>query len=1339
MNESFNNKFISELDNWVFATDNYTTAEIGSDSKLTFRHTNDTGTDTSGTYSALGALNLQGVLEEDKEHGTDLLSRGFSGKYAIELDLDAYIHTQRATATFAALNFGVRASSGDIATAMTETQFFVRITGTTDESNNTGILRLCRMNGTSTQIVQSLDFDMNKSQTLKFVVDTNAKNFDYYVNGKLQKSGVAFSDGTGEMGLINAVQLRTMRATSEGSYVKLSYLKVYELERNTSDPRYIEALEKIQELPETLTANPKTVTDNIDLPVGFTWKSGNELFCGSDGVINRWVESVDTYLQTSVSSTAGYSVPMELVKRYRFTVAAVEGAQNEVVYDEDYTTAPKLRDWEFNEFYESENDNHICDERGLVFTKGSGADSTINYDLMSYYGLGLLGEKLSSDNERIEVIRRELKGVYDIDFDAQAFVSSSHPATVELGYLNAGTGRFTSVGTIAFTSNGASLQTAGTSSQQKTQIYGELPKSVMSIRLRIDTVEHRIYPYTDGKLLNPFGIAYTDETGTDMVNAIRISMDKNMPEGDSFILKKLQVVKRMSESNAEADNLKNAADMLPISVITDNPEQMTQMKTLPETVNGVSLIWTVDSNFVDIKTGQIYQSDTQQEITLTVRLISGNYMIDKSFRLTIPPTDDALKILEYYAKNITLENITNQNTQNLLYDIELPTEFEVGTISWNSSKPAVIDKTGKINTASLISDNTEVTLTAALADKKGNKVEKTFKINVARRAPEQEIYSSNQAGAIHWDGIENGKIPSNIKVKLTVNALNSENGSVEFLDTNGRKALQLDIVNDEVRLNGNKIAQLVEGSAEIALFISPELGKIAAWNSNGELMVDYGETYDKISEIAEIRENGVEVSNITIITDGFGLLATAFSNIDYLAPFDGSRIHSDIEMVTDGFLNVQAVWASDRNDVISADGKFNTPPKTCEVNLTLTLSLTDMPEVQKTVTVGCIAANTVENNAALGKPITSSNLESQYPSSFAVDGDDTTFMQTSLDDGVTLTMTLDGNTWINTVGLLGSNAKGYTLYASSDGNTWNKLGSSQMGDGISQEMLEFSAIAPKYLRLEFDAVSGQKLELYEWECWLLDNGADKEYIDVNSIDLPSTITSNVVTLPIIGSVYKTALEWSSSNTSVISNDGAVTIPKNDTYVTLTVSGGNSTKSFRVLVKGTNGSSGGTVIGGGGGGGAGSSVNPAFPVFNNTMTTTTPNTPSAQSPNTISKPNRQLFKDTTLDDWYYEAVQALAYEGIINGDGNGNFNPAAPVKREEFVKMVVLAFDCEVTSESGYFKDVSANDWYAPYIGAAFKASITEGISDDLFGVGSPITRQDVSSYACESRFGAYWQ
>lgn len=160
------------------------------------------------------------------------------------------------------------------------------------------------------------------------------------------------------------------------------------------------------------------------MPGGFTWKSGNGLFCGSDGVINRWVEPVDTYLQTSVSSTAGYSVPMELIKRYGFTVAAIDGAQNEVVYDVDYTTAPKLKGWKFNEFYESENDNHICDKRGLVFTKGSGADITVDYDLMSYYGLGLLGEKLASDNERIEVIRREIKGVYDIDFDTQAFVSA---------------------------------------------------------------------------------------------------------------------------------------------------------------------------------------------------------------------------------------------------------------------------------------------------------------------------------------------------------------------------------------------------------------------------------------------------------------------------------------------------------------------------------------------------------------------------------------------------------------------------------------------------------------------------------------------------------------------------------------------------------------------------------------------------------------------------------------------------------------------------------------------------------------------------------------------------
>ena len=42
-----------------------------------------------------------------------------------------------------------------------------------------------------------------------------------------------------------------------------------------------------------------------------------------------------------------------------------------------------------------------------------------------------------------------------------------------------------------------------------------------------------------------------------------------------------------------------------------------------------------------------------------------------------------------------------------------------------------------------------------------------------------------------------------------------------------------------------------------------------------------------------------------------------------------------------------------------------------------------------------------------------------------------------------------------------------------------------------------------------------------------------------------------------------------------------------------------------------------------------------------------------------------------------------------------------------------------------FTDVTANDWYAPYVSAALNAGIINGISETEFGANMPITRQDI--------------
>lgn len=111
--------------------------------------------------------------------------------------------------------------------------------------------------------------------------------------------------------------------------------------------------------------------------------------------------------------------------------------------------------------------------------------------------------------------------------------------------------------------------------------------------------------------------------------------------------------------------------------------------------------------------------------------------------------------------------------------------------------------------------------------------------------------------------------------------------------------------------------------------------------------------------------------------------------------------------------------------------------------------------------------------------------------------------------------------------------------------------------------------------------------------------------------------------------------------------------------------------------------------------------------------------------TDSEP-KELFGDIARYDWAKEAIEGLYYAGIINGMEKNVFNPAGEVTREQFCKMVVQLFGVLNYDETGTrFNDVKNDAWYAPYIYSAVSAGYIQGQSDDFFGVGQPIMRQDM--------------
>ena len=113
----------------------------------------------------------------------------------------------------------------------------------------------------------------------------------------------------------------------------------------------------------------------------------------------------------------------------------------------------------------------------------------------------------------------------------------------------------------------------------------------------------------------------------------------------------------------------------------------------------------------------------------------------------------------------------------------------------------------------------------------------------------------------------------------------------------------------------------------------------------------------------------------------------------------------------------------------------------------------------------------------------------------------------------------------------------------------------------------------------------------------------------------------------------------------------------------------------------------------------------------------------------SQPQTELnyeFDDMNNYEWAENAVDFLYKKGVINGKGNNKFAPEDNIKREEFVVMAVNLFYTSEQYKSVDFADVKKNMWYSDKIAVAYQKKIINGISDEMFGIGTEITRQDAS-------------
>ena len=103
-------------------------------------------------------------------------------------------------------------------------------------------------------------------------------------------------------------------------------------------------------------------------------------------------------------------------------------------------------------------------------------------------------------------------------------------------------------------------------------------------------------------------------------------------------------------------------------------------------------------------------------------------------------------------------------------------------------------------------------------------------------------------------------------------------------------------------------------------------------------------------------------------------------------------------------------------------------------------------------------------------------------------------------------------------------------------------------------------------------------------------------------------------------------------------------------------------------------------------------------------------------NLPSNTGEKIFDDVAADHWAYQYIYAAKENKIINGDGNGNFNPENNVTNEEIVKMIVclLGYGEMAEQQSGY---------PAGYTATASRIGITNNLN---LKTNTPATRNDVA-------------
>lgn len=113
-----------------------------------------------------------------------------------------------------------------------------------------------------------------------------------------------------------------------------------------------------------------------------------------------------------------------------------------------------------------------------------------------------------------------------------------------------------------------------------------------------------------------------------------------------------------------------------------------------------------------------------------------------------------------------------------------------------------------------------------------------------------------------------------------------------------------------------------------------------------------------------------------------------------------------------------------------------------------------------------------------------------------------------------------------------------------------------------------------------------------------------------------------------------------------------------------------------------------------------------------------------SPSPSPEPWKNPFPDVDESEWYMEAIQYVCETGLMHGHSSGKFGPDDPITRAQFAQ-ILYNMEGRPQAGSGVFSDVTT-DWYADAVNWAAAEGVVTGIGGGKFAPNRPIARQDLA-------------